>query len=377
METCYGVTLVPETFQKNFKLYEHIKTHLKAALVQIRSHADSPSLGFLCGLANAGIMEIVIESALKVAPKSFSVKETENLFSFRNVSPGGAFMFTRHFFAPGLKDASICFYKRPEQENAEYVKSQMTYCDNETHTRHTSVTEQVDLKFRDHLQGSSVITRMTLSPKTTSGLQKWLRGNKQKSTKGKEKESQPITISIYEALNVVVFSNGEHSYTTTLEPACGMDYEVYGKGKVMDMGVLGSDSTTVVDLETLCLALGICKVPGMYIPGIRLYDTGLIDVEAVPIKPQLSGTSLRVVLLQPQITDCAQEQNKSEVGGDNLDLNEEISEAVNSIDIKPPPTPSPTIKSVKPKKPAGKKRPSCEESALAAKKPKSVFNPLI
>lgn len=345
--------------------------------MQVRPNSESPSLGLLCGLSKAGIMEVVIESALKASPKPSPSGETEKVFSFRNMSPGNAFMFTRHFFVPGLKDANVCFYKRPGRENAEYVKAHMTYCDNETHTRHTSVTEQVDLKFHEHLKGSSTITRITLSQKTASSLQKWLRGNKQKVNKCQEKGSQPVTVSLNETLNVMVFSSGEHSYTVTLEPACDMDYDVFGKGKSMDMGVIGRDSTNVVDLESLYLALGICKVPGMYIPGIRLYDTGLVDVEAVPIKPQVSGTTLRVVLLQPQVTHRVQEQSIPEIGEGDLDLDEEVSEAVKSIDIKPPPTPSPTIKNIKQKKAACKKKLSGEDSALAAKKPKTTFNPMI
>ncbi|AIB03214.1 processivity factor [Bovine gammaherpesvirus 6] len=297
METSAVFTFKPEAFKGAFKLHDHIKAHLKKAIVQITDLNSSPLLSFICKVGDAGIINFQLLEAVEAV--NIQCDPSEPL-SFRNQSFGSTYVHSRELFGTDIEEMTVTFYKRESfpEKRPEFVETKICYQNNVTETRHTSTTEAHVLPVEKQLQKSVVNAKIIFSIKTCTMLQKWLR--QQKS------ESKTVRVHVNETLSVLVMTVGNQSKTIEFKNYAVEPSDAFQTlDRPGNVGAVLSDCSCVISLESLIQAIGICKVPGVCVPAFKFYSGNILEVAGAHLKQNKnSSSSVSVVLLNaPDLTD--------------------------------------------------------------------------
>ncbi|ABB22278.1 DNA polymerase processivity factor-like protein [Ovine gammaherpesvirus 2] len=316
METCAVFTLCPAALGKAAKMYEHVKAHLKLAMIQISDLHTAPVLSIISNVGRAGILNFQLTNA--VISSDILTEVTEPL-AFRNHSFGNTYLHSREFFGSNIEDIVVRFYKRDSAEvpAPEFVETRIAYNNGVTETRHTSTVERHISPVEKHLQKSFVEAKVILSIKTCTMLQKWLRQCKSASSYAR--------LHVNETLGVWVITVGDECKTIefkshSIEPADAF----LSLDKPGNFGAVLVDCTAVVSLECLIHAISICKVPSVCVPAFKFYSGGIVEVASAHLKQSKNPAAVvSAVLLNAE------------------DLAEKDPEVLPSTSGHPPPSPIP------------------------------------
>lgn len=296
MEVCHVSEIDTQILMDCMKIYEHVKSYLKKGMIQITGTDSDPILNFLSSVADSGILRLKISNAFTQFYNSpvFADPNYKLSLAFRNTSYGNTFNHSRELFGTNIKHATMMFYRRKKEEKTEYVQTLIKYIDGVTKTFHKSAIESWVVPFDYKLETSSVDSKILLSNKTSTLLQKWLRKEKNKS--------RVVKVTTNKILNVVIFSVGCKSHTIDFQPVIGSPLHVLQKvEKQGDYGSVSCESSFYVSLESLTLAIGICKIPGAVSPGLKFYSGDILEVLGVAVKSYCNpNVSLSVVLLKAE-----------------------------------------------------------------------------
>nr|AIA82804.1 DNA replication protein [Bovine gammaherpesvirus 4]QJC19178.1 DNA replication protein [Bovine gammaherpesvirus 4]WEM32520.1 DNA replication protein [Bovine gammaherpesvirus 4] len=389
LDICYSANVKVPALTQNNKLYDHIKNNLKNGLIQLEGPSSGPILSFLVNVGETGILVMKIKDALEPmhemdSPQEEDLNKTNNVsFSFRNTSLGNTFVHSRELFGANVRDIYIVFYKRETSNVVQFVRTTITYCDNETNTTHKSVVEAQAMPFIGKMETSEICSRVTLCPKTANALQKFLKQHK-------TKEKRTVRVSINETLGVIIFTIGEDSKTIDFKMSDQQDLENIQTAKVEDVGHVNGDSVSYVSLESLTAALGCCKIPGCLTPCFRLYSSDILEVIGARLKGcTLGDASISVILLKAEATE---ENNSTSIGNlDSISKNicenrgdkypqpckDEARSPSTSVEEERPLTPSPPHCLSRPPNPTPVKRRHADLKKKNHKKLRLSFTPLI
>lgn len=261
---------------KFIKIHDHLKAHMKKALIQVSVGGDGPSeFALMVNVGKSdGLLKLSIPEAISERPQDLKEKMD---FIARNVSFGNTFMFSRELFCQNVVEASIRFYRRGA-DNQNFMASELNYSDSGTKTHHRSVMDDWNCKLATW-PVRSLLGKVVLSNKTSTGLQRWAKSIKVKDAK------QSVVIIFNKTLNVVVLSVDETA-SKTLDfnqiPGAPSDLNVVEKQE--DVGCLLCDASFSVSLDAFITAVGACKISGMSNVGLMVYDSQVLGIEAVPLK---------------------------------------------------------------------------------------------
>lgn len=346
------------------KIYDHLKTHLKKAVIRFDLEGPENALCFMVGFGRSGLLKFVIPDCLR----PLRVVNKDAGYVIRNVSFGNTFMHSQELFGCNVSNIAFRFYHGQDPEQ-RFVSSEVDYVDGVTSTRHKSVLDDLSCLVSPPTKGLGILSKILLSNKTATALQKWARGVKSKEA------GQNVVITINQTLSVVVFSvEGACSKTIDFTAVEGEpEASLTQVEKQVDVGCLKSDSTFTANLEAVIAALGCCKIPGVAGVALKTYDCQILEVEAVPTKPHVDKAgSVHVLLVDGGESGATQpsaapkfdtEEEFPTIRGEDFFADPPEAEA--------PPTPEP-------REERGLKRKSRGVGAAPRpKKSKSVFNPII
>lgn len=333
MESTTSCQLDVNEFKSSVKMYEHVKSHMKKGMIQLACGQDGATfLDFICGIGNAGILTMKMNSAfnsISVSPDDMPLS-----LSFRNQSFGHTFLHTRELFGGNIEKASIKFYKRNSSPKSEFVETTIEYDNHITTTNHKSVVEPFVPPVNKQVLKNAMTGKILLTNKTLTLLQKWLRSLK-------TKKNQSVKISINATMSVIVFTVGAECKTIGYKPtdaAIDTAFNVIGKiDKASDAGVVYEDITTFVSLESLLTALSACKIPGVCVPVIACFNNELIEVIGAPFSENgyLSSTVSAILL---KIDECGDlEESEDEEAANETEGHSQISSPTASVSCTPPP----------------------------------------
>ncbi|AAC58106.1 processivity factor [Alcelaphine gammaherpesvirus 1] len=328
METCASFRLSPALLTSSTKIYDHVKSHLKSAMIQFSDLNTTPVMSIISNMGSAGIVTFQLTGAVS---DTETLAEITEPLAFRNHSFGGTYLHSREFFGKEIEDILVRFYKRASTASKlpEFVETKITYNNSITETRHTSTVDSHVSPVEKYLQKCFVKAKLILSIKTCTMLQKWLRQNKNKS---------PVArLHINETLTVLVVTVGDECTTIefksfVLEPADAF----LTLDKPGNFGAVLVDCTAVVNLECLIQAIGICKVPSVCVPAFKFYSGGIVEVSSAHLKQSKSpSATVSTVLLDASESlkqPAEQEQPTTSQPSDP--------QSSNSVDKPSPPRPS-------------------------------------
>lgn len=381
MET---VELNMEVLKQYYKVYDHLKTHMKRAVMQFKLNDTENMLTFLIGFGKNAVLKLKIYNALT----SRSEESLDLDYVVRNTSYGNSFMHSREFFGEGVKSVAFSFYNEADSTQ-KFVKSEIEYDDGLTATQHKSVIYDWSLNIGELQSLYNVHNKILLSNKTVTAVQKWIK-NIKGIVKTNEPEKQNILITINKTLSVMVLSiEGRGSMTIDFQSLNGDPADAFlVVEKQVDLGCLSCDSTASVNLESFSTALGSCKIAGMMGVALNVYACQVLEVEAVPVKQHEDKFgALSMFLLdggepvceQTELEKAFQEdaagfhegaENSDCVTNDVGEINEEEKEKL----LK-----EATIKTLKPEPKGASKRKqqTPAQKAVKSKKSRTAFNPMI
>lgn len=261
---------------KFVKLHEHLKTHMKRALIHLSVGGDEPAeLSFLTNMVSEGLIKFKVPGAV--------VEKFEGLdrlnFIVRNVSFGNTFMISRELFGENIAEASFKFYRQGEPVQ-NFMVSSFRYTDGGTKTHHRSLMDDWNCQ-PPKPPASSLLGKVILSNKTCVTLQKWARSIKLKNAK------QQAVVIFNKSLSVVVISVDKTcGKTFDFNPLPGEPAELTVVEKREDVGCLMCDASFSVGLDAFVTAICACKISSLANVGLTIYDSHLLGVEAVPLKQQ-------------------------------------------------------------------------------------------
>ncbi|AJE29715.1 ORF59 [macacine gammaherpesvirus 12] len=291
----YGARVDVEALGNIRRVYEHIKGSVKKGVIQISGQGRAPVLSVLSSVGDAGVLGLRLKNAL--APLMvYSDMTDEVSFSFRNTSLGNTFTHTREMFGVNITEMNVAFYHHGDEADPngkpQFVRTTIAYGDNHTSTVHKSVVDETNLpSFHDRLEQAGTGNRLFLTGKTLTLLSKWLRQQKTRAR-------QVVTVSLSETLAVATFTVDGVSKIIDFKPDAPDAKWTCAKGKKLDVGVVSSDLTTHVSLESLVAALSACKIPGYFLPGFRWHANEILEVEGLPLTDTLADVKLGVMLLK-------------------------------------------------------------------------------
>lgn len=264
-----------ETLRSFSKIYDHLKTHLKKAVIRFDLQTPENSLSFMVGFGRSGLLKFVIPDCLIPT----RVAKRDVTYVIRNVSFGNTFMHSQELFGCNVANIVFRFYSGQDSRQ-RFVSSEVEYADGVTTTRHKSVLDDLSGLVSPPIENLGVLSKILLSNKTAAALQKWARNAKSKEP------GQNVVITINQTLSVIVFSvDGVCSKTVDFTAVEGEPEAVLKLvEKQADLGCLKSDSTFTANLEAVIAALGCCKIPGVAGVALKTYDCQILEVEAVPTK---------------------------------------------------------------------------------------------
>ncbi|CAA45682.1 unnamed protein product [Saimiriine gammaherpesvirus 2] len=279
----YGVGFKPCVLQEHTKIYNHIKAKVKDGIIQIEGLTSSPSLRIWSSIGE-GILSFKINNVVSEVFNCHMMPENVSV-SFRNISPGGnTFLYTRELFGCNVKTATLMFSNRSGKP-FEFIKAKLEYCDKVSTTRHTSTIPAGILPFVENVNSTSVLSRVVLSPKTAAMLQKWLREHKAHKT---------VSVMVNSTLAVLILTVEDSTKTVDLHIVDDMSL---CNNPSKDWGVVQNDVQTKVNITALSAALGLCKIPGVFVPCIKFYESEVLEVCGTPVKlGSWVDTSLQVTL---------------------------------------------------------------------------------
>lgn len=338
------------------KIYDHLKTHLKKAVIRFDVDHRSNGLCFLVGFGRSGLLKFHIPDCLN----PLRITNKESSYAIRNVSFGNTFVHSQELFGSNVADISFRFYAGQES-GQRFVSSEVGYVDGVTSTRHKSVLDDLNGLVSPPTKSLGLLSKILLSNRTATSLQKWARGLKSKEA------GQNAVITINQTLSVMVFSvEGACSKTIDFLTVEGEPDEVLTQvEKQVDVGCLKSDSTFTANLEAIIAALGCCKIPGVAGVALKTYDCQILELEAVPTKQHADKAgSVQVLLIDGGESSVTPGQNFDVVDDHPGDREEDLF----APDTLAPPEPQERSLKRKSKAPSG---------PIRSKKSKSVFNPII
>ncbi|QDQ69270.1 DNA polymerase processivity subunit [Colobine gammaherpesvirus 1] len=293
----YGVKADVQLFSRLRRVHEHIKTAVKNGVVQIHGPETSPICSVLSSVGPSGVLGLCIKNALCPLTRPHEACGDVN-FSFRNTSIGNGFTHTREIFGSNIVETNIVFYRRGEDSEAspapQFVRTTISYGDNVTTTVHKSLVDPKSLPaFHDRMDPDGKPNRLFLSGKTMTMLVRWLRQQKTKT-------DQAVTVAVSETLSVVTFSVAGVSKILDFspEPGTSADWDALKRKKEKDVGAVRVDTAIQVSLESLLLALRLCKIPGWFTPGLLWHSNDILEVYGVPVGTQTCDAKLSVLLLK-------------------------------------------------------------------------------
>ncbi|ARW78121.1 DNA polymerase processivity subunit [Common bottlenose dolphin gammaherpesvirus 1 strain Sarasota] len=292
MEYTTVAKLSVEDFSQAVKVHEHLKTHLKRGMVQLSSGpGESPFLNFITGVGNAGILNMKMPAV--VSDVCVHPGDNPLSLSFRNMSFGNTFIFSREMFGQNIAAISLKFYKRVEGTHTEFVETVINYTNNATCTHHRSLVEPCVPPVNQQLLESGTLGKVLLSNKSLALVTKWLRGLR-------SKEEKVVQVSINAALSVIIFTVGDECKTIHVKESGENPSAAFHKvDKPADLVALSADVTTLVNLESLLTALVACKIPGVCTPVIACYDNSILEVIGVPFNnSKISSVAVSTILLK-------------------------------------------------------------------------------
>ncbi|AAC95583.1 orf 59 [Ateline gammaherpesvirus 3] len=356
----YGVGFKPSVLQENTKIYNHIRAKVKDGIIQIEGPTASPSLRVWSSIGD-GVLSFKIDNVVSEVFNCHMMPENVSV-SFRNISPGGnTFLYTRELFGFNVKTATLMFSNRSGKP-FEFIKAKLEYCDKVSTTRHTSTITAGILPFANNVNSTNGLSRVVLTPKTAAMLQKWLRDHRTHRT---------VSVGVNSTLAALILSVGDSTKTVDLQI---VDDIATCNNTNKDWGFVQSDTWATVNITALSMALGLCKIPGVFVPGIKFCEGEVLEVRGMPVKlGSWTDTSLEVTLFsthntsEDTETDLLQETQNTSVVSSPADSAETQEQAVSSI----------SQDSVVEKPILSLKRKKDKELDKKSKKAKIAFNPLI
>ncbi|AIA62096.1 orf59 [Alcelaphine gammaherpesvirus 2] len=307
METCASFKLCPALLADSTKIYDHVKSHLKSAMIQFSDLNTTPVMSIISNIGSAGIVTFQLTGAVLSTGAPLEVAEP---LAFRNHSFGGTYLHSREFFGKDIEEILVRFYKRTSTASKapEFVETRISYSNRITETRHTSTVDSHVSPVEKYLQKCFVEAKLILSIKTCTMLQKWLRQNKGQSSVAR--------LHINETLTVLVVTVGEECTTIefksfVLEPADAF----LTLDKPGNFGAVLVDCTAVVNLECLIQAIGICKVPSVCVPAFKFYSGGIVEVSSAHLKQSKTpSATVSTVLLDTSPSEAPEEPIEPQPG---------------------------------------------------------------
>ncbi|AAK38262.1 ORF53 [callitrichine gammaherpesvirus 3] len=299
METTQSLVFVPGALATLSKCYEHVQTHLKTGIIQV-------SLVGSLNSAQAVPRFILSSNMLQTARLQFEVTEraiaewhnhqneadSPATLSVRNMAYGRTFLLARELFSHAVKEASFKFYRKTDG-GPQFVRMILEYDDLSTMMHHTAVLEPYVAPFGDALSGERLVGRVLLSPKTTMGLQKFTR----------VRGAAPVRITLNPDLYVLTcIGEDDGCHTVDYKPVSVPARDSFATPitKAIDSAAADSHVMSRAAANALCTALGLCRIPGVSVPILNFYESGLLCVSAALLTTASHlPLDLRVVLFNP------------------------------------------------------------------------------
>ncbi|AMA67416.1 DNA polymerase processivity subunit [Vespertilionid gammaherpesvirus 1] len=295
-----------DTLKNNNKIHNRLRGYLKNGVVQILGSEDEPVFKIMANVGQGGILLFQVLKPFN----TFCVKDGPKYnisISFQNQSFGNTYMHSKELFSDSLKTACMSFQKRNESECPEFVRTELAFQDDVTRTSHWTSLTSWPVPVTDLKQTES-LAKVLFSIKTCTMLQKWLKEQK-------VKERQTVKISLNQTLAVILFSVGSSTKTVEFKTVSGNpETSLLFAEKQGDFGVLSKDIVYYVSLETLILALGICRVPAYCLPCLNFHNNDVLEVVGLPFKSSKTiCSSLSVLLLKADPPE-----NFDQIGADSV-----------------------------------------------------------
>nr|BEG23054.1 DNA polymerase processivity subunit [Macronycteris gammaherpesvirus 1] len=338
-ETHY-MSLNVDSFKNSMRVHAHLKSHLRRGLVQISGSEHNPSFQIMATVGEYGILIFKIINPFEIFSELHGPWDGSTL-SFPNQVCNG-YIHSKDFFSDNLRDVSLCFMKRKDLENPEFVKTKVSYTDDVTKMSHFSALTSWPVP-TDSLKLLPIDSKVVLSIKTCGILQKWLKEQKDKNV------PQSVKISLNEMLSVMVFSMGNESKTVEFKPVSGNpETGLLFAEKQGDCGLVTNDSVVEISLDSLLHALHICRIPAICLPCFNFRGNDVLEVIGLPFKttkPTCSELSVLLLKANPQVdfNQRSEGVELEETFNEEQKAVENLLSSQTDFDQRRPKTPSPTV----------------------------------
>ncbi|ALE14774.1 ORF59 [Felid gammaherpesvirus 1] len=283
-----------DNIKKAMKVYSHIKIPAKKGLLQIVGSKTHQEFQILANVGTGGVLVYKVFNPFD----KFTIYEDgeENVsISFQNQPLGNNYIHGKELFSPIVNQASMTFYKRPGKNEPEFVKSEFTLNDNDTRLCHYTSITSWPIPIHT-FKMKAIHSRLALSIKTATMLQKWLREKKGSS-------DQVVKITVNQSLLVAVFTIGENSKTIDFQPVtCEPENALKVAEKQGDYGLILTNLEFYANLDSLIQSLGLCKLAATYTPCICFHPENVVEVIGLPLKGVKDfNSSVSVLLIKARI----------------------------------------------------------------------------
>ncbi|UTM04917.1 DNA polymerase processivity subunit [Equid gammaherpesvirus 2] len=297
MEETHCMALNVENFKACAKIHNHVKNYLKKGLVQIVGFETEPVFQIMATACDGGILVFKVLNPFESFNVSYSRMETLSL-SFKNQPHGNTYLYSKDLFGEAVKGASLTFLQRPGLCRPDFVRSDVLMDDDVTTSSHCTSLTSWSPPAND-IRAGTVMSKVVLSIKTCTMLQKWLKDQKSKG------EPRCVRLCLNEILSVLVLSVGEASKTVHLKPVEGNPAtSLLFADKQGDVCIISDDEAHDVSLDSLLAALGVCRIPALCLPCFNFHSNGVLEVVGLQFKsskPASGELSVFLLRANPQV----------------------------------------------------------------------------
>lgn len=325
-----------ENFKASAKIHNHVKNYLKKGLVQVLGPESEPVFQIMSTACDGGVLVFKVLNPFESVNVAYSRIEDMSL-SFKNQPHGNVYLYSKDLFGEAVKAASLTFQQRPGCGRPEFVRADVTMDDDVTTSSHCTALTSWALP-NQNLGAGTVMSKVVLSIKTCTMLQKWLRDQK-------AKDPQSVRLCLNEILSVLVVSVGEASKTVHLKPVEGNPAtSLLFAEKQGDCCIITDDETHDVSLESLLAALSICRIPALCLPCFNFHSNGVLEVVGLQFKnnkPASSELSVFLLKANPAVAFneppvCDGSTNEGQVASESISHLSEVSEDLTQAVVEEP-----------------------------------------